>query len=119
MNQQSNYNKRNRVSKTVVFLLLLGGLLLLGSCTESSVQGNLLIDLGSASSRSIMPSSVQVKLIKISGSWNDTSTIKFSPLEYMEARTTLAEPGPSGLSNTMHNTFRISMKDTESCHRYH
>ncbi len=67
---------RKQLHRLICILFCLYPLLV--SCMESPVQGDLLIHLGDASSRSIMPSSVKVNWIRISGTRNDNGTIRFA-----------------------------------------
>ena len=75
--------KSNRLLLTVALLLLLSLSLTLSSCKEAtSPVGDLTIDFADSNDKSILPTSVAVTWIQISGTRNDNNTIAFIPQNF-------------------------------------
>ncbi len=84
--------KTNRLVLSVTLLLLLSLTLTFSSCKEASNVGDLTLDFGT--DRSILPTSVAVTWVQISGSRNDDNTVAFTPQNFQLGSTI----GITGLS---------------------
>ena len=85
--------KTNRLGLTVILLLVLSLTLTLSSCREaSSPVGDLTLDF--STEKSILPTSVAVTWVQISGTRNDDNTITFTPQNFQLGSTI----GINGLS---------------------
>ena len=84
MNLKANglLRKSFPIQLTKIFILFFCLVLLHTSCMEFQNTGTLTINLGDTATKSIMPSSVQVEWIQISGSRNDDSSITFPSQDF-------------------------------------
>ena len=68
---------------TVILVLLFSlSLILLSSCSEVSIVGDLALDFSDDTTKSILPGSINVSWIQISGTRNDDPSIFFSPQNF-------------------------------------
>ena len=72
--------KSNRLGLTITLLLVLSLTLTLSSCREASNVGDLTFDF--STDKSILPTSVAVTWVQISGTRNDDNTITFTPQNF-------------------------------------
>ena len=84
--------KSNRLWLTITLLLLFSLTLTLSSCRETSNVGDLTFDF--STDKSILPTSVAVTWVQISGTRNDDNTITFTPQNFQLGSTI----GINGLS---------------------
>ncbi len=84
MNLKANglLRKSFPIQLTKILILFFCLVLLHTSCMEFQNTGTLTINLGDTATKSIMPSSVQVEWIQISGSRNDDSSITFPSQDF-------------------------------------
>ena len=80
MRRIEDMKKPNRLLLTVMLLLVLSLTLTLSSCREASSVGDLTLDF--STDKSILPTSIAVTWVQISGTRNDDNTIAFIPQNF-------------------------------------